>query len=608
MANKHIDLQDFFRDPEKISFQLSPDGEHIAFLAPFNGRLNVHVQHRDGGEVRVLSTQSTRNIAGLTWANSSLVLYVRDIGGDENWQLFVSDIHDGSERCLTPFPGVRSQVVDVLEDVEEEILLSMNQRDPTCFDVYRCTLSSGALECICENPGSLSNWRTDHDGVVRCASHTDGVNSSIYYRDSADDEWRELLRSNFKESATALGFSYDNRQLYVINTIGRNTAAIQLLDPATARIGEVLFANENYDMDFLMMSDHRKCVLGAGYWADKAEYIVTDALAQKRFATVRSLLPDQNISFSSTSRDERWWIVVASDPRQPASYYLYDDEKATIRHLADARPWLHSEELSPVEPVRYTSRDGLLIHGYLCIPKGAVAKNMPVVINPHGGPWARDYWQFDPTVQFLASRGFAVMQMNFRGSTGYGRQFWQASFKQWGRTMQNDISDAVQWLVAEGIADPARVAILGGSYGGYAVLAGLAFTPELYCCGVDIVGVSNLFTFRASVPEYWKPANDMLDEMIGDPIADKDLLREVSPYFHADNISVPLLVFQGARDPRVNIAESDQIVGALRAKGVEVEYVVKDDEGHGFVNQENRLEMYHTMERFLVQHLKPSDA
>jgi dipeptidyl aminopeptidase/acylaminoacyl peptidase len=273
------------------------------------------------------------------------------------------------------------------------------------------------------------------------------------------------------------------------------------------------------------------------------------------------------------------------------------------RKIADVSPWINENELAEMKPISYTSGDGLTIHGYLTLPPGKKAANLPVVVNPHGGPWARDYWGYNPEVQFLANRGYAVLQVNFRTSTGYGKSFWEAGFKEWGLKIQDDITDGVNWLVGEGIADPKRVGIYGGSFGGYATLAGLAFTPDLYACGVDYVGVANLFTLIKTIPPYWEPLREMMYEMMGHPEKDKDLYEKVSPIFHADNIRVPVLVAQGANDPRVNKAESDQIVEALKAKGIEVEYMVKDNEGHGFQNEENRFDFYRAMERFLGKHL-----
>jgi dipeptidyl aminopeptidase/acylaminoacyl peptidase len=296
-------------------------------------------------------------------------------------------------------------------------------------------------------------------------------------------------------------------------------------------------------------------------------------------------------------------LVRTISDRSLGATYFYDVAKDELTKIADRAPWLKEEQMCEMKPITFTASDGIQLHGYLTLPLGVDPKNLPVVVNPHGGPWARDVWGWNPEVQFLANRGYAVLQINFRGSTGYGRKFWELSFKQWGKTMQNDLTDGVKWLISEGIADPKRVGIYGGSYGGYATLAGLTFTPDLYACGVDYVGVSNLFTFMSTMPPYWKPFIEMMYEMVGDPKKDSLLLREASPLFHVDKIKVPLFIAQGANDPRVNKAESDQVVEALKKRGVKVDYMVKDNEGHGFGNEENQFEFYGAMEKFLATHL-----
>jgi dipeptidyl aminopeptidase/acylaminoacyl peptidase len=297
--------------------------------------------------------------------------------------------------------------------------------------------------------------------------------------------------------------------------------------------------------------------------------------------------------------------VAAYSDRTQGKRYLFDLASGKLTFLAEVTPWLKEADLAEMKPVSYPALDGLTINGYLTLPRGKAPEKLPVVVNPHGGPWARDSWGFNSEAQFLANRGYAVFQPNFRGSTGYGRSFWEAGFKQWGRSMQDDVTDGVQWLIKQGIADPKRIAIYGGSYGGYATLAGVAFTPDLYAAAVDYVGVSNLFTFMQTIPPYWKPYLEMMHQMVGDPVADKDLLTETSPAFHVDRIRTPLFIAQGANDPRVNKAESDQVVEALKKRGVAVEYMVKDNEGHGFQNEENRLEFYGAMEAFLARHLTP---
>jgi len=307
----------------------------------------------------------------------------------------------------------------------------------------------------------------------------------------------------------------------------------------------------------------------------------------------------------SHSKDESKWVVAAFNDRTEGTRYMFDSNSGALSKLAVINPTLAEQDMAPMKPIQYKARDGLVINGYLTLPLGRDPKNLPVIVNPHGGPWARDVWGFNPEVQMLANRGYAVLQMNYRGSTGYGRKFWEASFKQWGKTMQDDITDGVNWLVADGIADPKRVAIYGGSYGGYATLAGVTFTPDLYAAAVDYVGVSNMFTFMKTIPPYWKPMLDEFHEMVGDPEKDKDLLASVSPALHVDQIKTPLFVAQGANDPRVNKAESDQIVTSLRKRGVQVEYMVKSDEGHGFHNEENRYDFYTAMQDFLDKNLHP---
>ncbi len=306
---------------------------------------------------------------------------------------------------------------------------------------------------------------------------------------------------------------------------------------------------------------------------------------------------------TSENKNEDKLLIRTYSDKSMGAYYMYDVPTKKLTKIVDVSPWLDENVMASTKPITYKSRDGLTIHGYLTLPVGIEAKNLPVVVHPHGGPWARDRWGFNPELQFLANRGYAVLQMNFRGSTGYGRKFWEISFKQWGKTMQDDISDGVKWLIEQGIANPEKIGIYGGSYGGYATLAGLTFSPELYACGVDYVGVSNLFTFMKTIPPYWKPYLDMLHEMVGNPKTDSLLLYDASPVFHVDNIKAPLFIAQGANDPRVNKDESDQMVKALKAKGIDVPYMVKDDEGHGFRNEENRFDFYGEMERFFAKYL-----
>jgi dipeptidyl aminopeptidase/acylaminoacyl peptidase len=368
----------------------------------------------------------------------------------------------------------------------------------------------------------------------------------------------------------------------------------------------VLYENYHYDVEGLSYSRKRNVLTTASYVSWKRERHFFDEEARMLFERLERDLGDYEVAITDMNKEETRFIVRTYSDRSRGSYYFYDKESDELKKIADVSPWIDEDNMAKMLPIQYQSRDSLTIHGYLTLPKGydlETAQNLPVVVNPHGGPWARDSWGFNPEVQFLANRGYAVLQMNFRGSTGYGKKFWEMSFGQWGLSMQDDITDGVKWLINKGIADPDRVAIYGGSYGGYATLAGMTFTPDLYAAGVDYVGVSNLFTFMNTIPPYWKPMLDMFYEMVGNPQTDSLRLRQTSPVFHADKIKAPLFIAQGANDPRVNKDESDQMVEALRNRGVEVQYMVKDNEGHGFRNEENRFDFYGAMEQFLAEHI-----
>jgi len=479
----------------------------------------------------------------------------------------------------------------------------MNKRVREIFDVYRLNTVTGELTMVAQNPGNITGWVTDHDGNIRIASTTDGVNTSILYRDTEKDTFQNVMTTNFKESFGPLFFTFDNKNIYAVSNLGRDKTAIVEYDIANKKEVSVLYERDDVDVSGMDYSRLRKVPTEIFYITWKLEHKFLDKETEDLYTKLQKKLPGYEVTVVSNDKTEEVFTVSTSSDRTRGSFYFYEKKSDKLTKLADRSPWLKEKDMAEMKPIEYKSRDGLTIHGYLTLPKDKEAKNLPVVVNPHGGPWARDMWRFNSEIQFLANRGYAVLQMNFRGSTGYGRKFWEISFKEWGKTMQDDISDGVKWLISQGIADPKRVAIYGGSYGGYATLAGLAFTPELYACGVDYVGVSNLFTFMKTIPPYWKPYLDMFHEMVGDTQKDSALLASASPVFHVDNIKAPLLVAQGAKDPRVNINESNQIVDALKKKGIDVPYLVKENEGHGFRNEENRFDFYEAMEKFLEKHL-----
>ncbi len=598
-----IPMKDFFRNPSKSSFRLSPNGEYLAFMQPWENRMNVHVQKIGEEKETRLTSATERDIAGFIWAGNERIAYVQDKGGNENFHLFAVNIDGENLKELTPFENVRVTIVDDLEDEDEFMLIGMNKRDSRVFDVYRINIVSGDMEMIAENPGNVVGWQTDNDGKLRIAITTDGVNNSILYREKEVDPFKTVLTTNFRETLEPLFFTFDNRYIYASSNLGRDKQVIVKYDVANAKELEIIYQHPDVDVSNLLRSKKRKVITGVMYVTDKRHYNFFDEERKNLQKILQQKLPDYEVVVTNMSKDETKVMVRTYSDKSLGAYYFYNIETGEFSKLVEVSPWLNEDHMANMQPIKYESRDGLTIHGYLTLPKGIESENLPAVINPHGGPWYRDQWGFNPEVQFLANRGYAVLQVNFRGSTGYGREFWEIGFKEWGKSMQDDITDGVKWLISEGIADSTKIGIYGGSYGGYAVLAGLAFTPDLYACGVDYVGVSNIFTLLQTIPPYWEPMREMFYAMVGDPEKDKELLTAASPLFHADKIKAPLFVAQGANDPRVKKAESDQIVNALKERGIDVPYMVKENEGHGFRNEENRFDFYGEMEKFLGQHL-----
>lgn len=601
-------LEDFFRNSPQTGFQISPDGKHIAFLSPYEDRMNIFVRPTYGEETPVQLTHETaRSVAGYMWVGNDRIIFMKDVGGDENYQLFSVGIDGGGLRGYTNFPGVRTRLIDDLEDIPDEVLIAMNRRNPEVFDPYRLNLRTGELKQIAENPGNIQGWMTDREGRLRVATAiVDGVNTQILYRDNEDEPFRPVLMTNFKETVDFLTFLPHSNEVLAITNLGRDKTALVRMDAPTCRELEFLYEHPQYDISGIYYSKKRERLMSVSVTGQEGPL---RHYFDEEFRIFRQELdaffPGKNVGLADCDKAEEHFLVYVGSDRTRGAYYFYErGSKPSL--IAELAPWLPEEEMGRMFAVEYAAGDGQRIEAYLTLPRDLTpetARSLPVVVNPHGGPWARDTWGFSSETQFLCNRGYAVFQMNFRSSTGYGRAFTEAGYKEWGGRVLSDINDGTRWLIAQGIADPSRIAIYGGSFGGYAALAGVTFTPDLYACAVDYVGVSNLFTFMNTIPPYWRPLLDMLHEQVGDPETDKELLAATSPALHADRIRVPLFVAQGANDPRVNKAESDQMVQALRERGVEVEYMVKDDEGHGFHNQENRFDFYRAMERFLARYI-----
>ncbi len=613
-----VDREILFGNPQISGGQISPDGRYVSFVKPLDGTLNVWVKGIDEpfDAARPMTADTARPVTGYFWRqDSDAILFVQDQGGNENFHVYAVDPAAepaaGSPvppaRDLTPYENIQARIYAVPANDPDHIVVGLNDRDPALHDVYRIGLATGERELLFTNDGNVAQWVTDLEGNLRL-----GV------RQTADGGW-EILRvdgetlvpiytCSAEETCFPDRFHRDGRRVYFQTNKGEpDLIRLVLLDPATGET-ELVESDPEGEVDFggTFFSNATEELIATLYVGDRTRWYPKDEAFARDLDRVRAALPEGDLGFRSMTEDGRLMLVSVSSDVDPSSTYLYDRESAAVELLYRTRPDVPNDQMANVRPVVYTARDGIEIPAYLTVPKGVAAESLAAVIVPHGGPWARDGWGFDNVAQFLANRGYAVLQPNFRGSTGYGKQFLNAGNGEWGTgAMQHDISDGVKWLADEGIANPERIAIMGGSYGGYATLAGLAFTPDLYAAGVSIVGPSSILTLLNSIPPYWGPIKKLFTIRVGDPEipAEAERLEAQSPLHSAEAITAPLLVIQGANDPRVKKAESDQIVIALRDLGREVEYLVAPDEGHGFANENNSLAMFAAIERFLASHL-----
>lgn len=594
-----------FGNPEKAEAQLSPAGDRLAYLAPLDGVLNVWVADPSGANARAVTRDTDRGIRVFLWAKDRRhILFLQDVGGDENWRLYGVDLESGRERCLTPLDGVQVQLVAHEKEHPHELLLAINRRDPRLHDVHHLDLRTGELTLVEENPGDVVAWVADVDLAVRgaLAAREDG-GFDLRVRESKESEWLTLVTWSAEDALSSgpIGFTADGKAIYLHDSRDANAARLVKLDLTSGK-AEVLAQDPQYDAGPVMRHPDTREVQMVAFLRARQEWEILDSSIAEDIASIRRLR-DGDFAVTSRTDDDSQWVVAFSEDDAPASYYRVERRTKNARFLFYTRPRLAEFTLASMEPICYTARDGLTIHGYLTLPPGLPRRNLPLVLNVHGGPWHRDTWGYDPEAQWLANRGYACLQVNFRGSTGYGKAFLNAGDREWGGKMHDDLVDGVKWAVDRGIADPERVAIFGGSYGGYAALVGATFTPDLFRCAVSVVGPSNLVTFIRSVPPYWSSYLSMLHRRVGNPDTEAEFLLSRSPLSFVDRIRIPILIAQGANDPRVRRSESEQIVAAMREKGIEHEYLLFEDEGHGFAKPENRLRFYAAAERFLARHL-----
>lgn len=595
-----------FGNPEKTSPGLSPDGNKLAYLAPDKKNvLNIWVRDLTNlnQSDKQVTSEKKRGIPAFLWQyDNAHLLYMQDANGDENTHIYQTDLNTNETKDLTPWDGVKCSILDYSHKFPDVMLIEMNKRDKSLFDVYKVNLKTGELTLEAENPDRVLHWITDHDLNIRgCLSYTKEGSLLVRIRDHANDPWREFLLLDPEETGGHVEFTADNKSLYVLASIGGNTCRL-LKYSLSGGEPEVLLEDPDFDLTQLMMHPTTNALEAVGVDREKWNWIVLEPKIAKDFEKIAQIEKGVFSIASRTLSDQKWIIVFLSD-QKPARYYLYDRDTQKSEFIFSAQPALEKYKLAAMQPISFQAHDGMTIHGYLTLPPEKDASNLPTVLLVHGGPWMRDSWGLKPSVQWLANRGYAVLQINYRGSEGYGKKYLNAGNKEWAGKMHTDLLDGKKWMIEKGYADPGKVAIYGGSYGGYAALVGLAFTPDEFCCGVDIVGPSNLVTLLQTVPPYWGPVKVRMERRMGSLETEQEFLKSRSPLYKAEFIKKPLLIGQGANDPRVKQAESDQIVAAMRDNQLPVEYLLFSDEGHGFARPENRLKFFAAAEEFLSKYL-----
>ena len=609
-------VEDYFSKPKASSFNISPKGKYLSYKEKDeSGKNHVYIKNVETGVVKRIIEEKEELIRGYGWANEGRLIYMMDKGGDENYHLFAVNIDGSNKTELTPFDGVKVDFLNGLKEDKDHVIISMNKNNKSVFEPYKMNIVTGKYEQLYKNKdpqNPISDYIFDKDGNLRGFSKLrDGVEFDLFYA-VENEKFEKIKELNWKQTFSIISFNYASKnrhEAYVVSNLDSDKSQIYRYDLKENKFLEKIFSHPNYDVSGVSVSRHRNYELDCfSYEGEKRVVIPVSDYYTKLHQTIMEKFSGYDYYISDfTDNESRYLIFIQSD-KLYGKYFSYTPKNQKFEELFNLMPQLKESDMSEMRPITFKSRDGITLHGYFTMPKQAKAgEKVPVIVNPHGGPQGvRDSWGFNPEAQLFASRGYATLNVNFRISGGYGKAFLQSGFKEVGRKAMDDVEDGLKYTIDQGWVDANRAAIYGGSHGGYAVLRGLTKTPELYACGVDYVGISNIFTFMNSIPAYWKPFLKIIKEIWYDEdIAEENkIMKEVSPVFHIDKITKPLMVVQGANDPRVNINEADQIVEALRKKGIDVPYMVKYDEGHGFGKEENRLALYNTMMGFFAKHLK----
>lgn len=604
VKEEKIAMEIFFRNPEQFKYSISPDGKFISFLQPYQGKLNVFIRSLESDSIKRITSFTDQSVQYYFWAGNNHILYGRNSGAGDNFQLFSSS-KDGKHTIKIAIkPTTKVEFIDHLENTNKYILLAMNERVPENFDVYKLDVETGEKVLIEKNPGNFVKWMCDHDGVIRLAVGSDGVTETLYYRAEGSKDFKAVKSCNFINTLKPYGFTGEKDHIYALSNLKRDKLALVDFNCATGKEVKVIYENPDVDIMDIAYSKALNKLNYITYENSRREMYFLNEDVKQMYDHIRLLLQGQEVKIIDNDNKEEHFILKTYTDRNPGAYYLYTKSTKVLEKLGDINPAINPDYMSKMQDVTYKSRDGLTIHGYLTLPMGKSKKNLPVVVLPHSDPYSRNTWGYSAEVQFLANRGYAVFQMNYRGSTGYGKKFRSAGFKEWSKKVQYDITDGVKWLIGQGIGDPERIAIYGYSFGGFSALNQVIYNPDMYVCAASYSGLINLFTYLKGFPAYYKPYSQMLDMMIGNPETDIEYLKQSSPIFQIDKVKVPLLIAQGGKDPKVNVSETNQFVKELRKRKVPVNYIVNDNEGHAIDEMKNKLNFYSNLESFLDKNLK----
>ncbi|SEO40566.1 S9 family peptidase [Mucilaginibacter sp. OK283] len=602
---KQIPLADFFKTPEKTFFKISPDGKYIAYLKPYKDKQNLFTQSLADGTEHMETSFDDYPVSGwYFWTYNNQLVFNQDIVANDGFKMYALDISTHQLRTILSLEKVKVNLVNRNKQQPNIITIRMNKRDPANFDIYRLNIKTGELSPYLINPGNITEWFPDADGKIRLVKSSDGVDETILYRPDDNAPFKPIIQNNFKNSVRPIAFAGLKNNFYALSNVNRDKMALVEINAENGKEERTIFSNSNADLMYVEYYKNKHRLEFVSWDEAKPRKYFLSPDIQRLYRKLEELLKGNEVRVVDRDSSENKFILYTYTDRSPGTYYLYEASTCKLIKLGDTNPSLVPTELCVMQPVAYKSRDGLTINGYLTMPLGNKKTNLPVVVMPHDGPWARDTWGYDEQVQFLANRGYAVFQMNYRGSTGYGKAFRSAGYKQVGGKIQDDITDGVHWLIDKKIANPKKIAIFGGRFGGFSALYGVSFHPDLYNCAVIQYGLINFFTYIKDAPPFFKPYLKMTYEMVGNPETDADRLRAISPVFHTDKIKVPLIIFQGAKDQRANISELNQFVHELRKHDVDVKYFLKPNERAFFRSERNRFEMYTEIEKFLDYNMR----